>query len=754
MSALKTSPILRIPFSSWLVFAIVLGCLSGCESSRGIESWPPSYGVAERASHQDDATFRKRNWRDAIRLPASSRAHTIDLGLIGEARAVRLGIMLSQSDPTGANIRVRVNDEEVASISELDAVVWNEHLIELGDVGEFSPTDRCSVVFDIKESYWVAPLELVELESDPPQNVLVFLVDTLRADHCGVYGYERETTPNLDRFAETGTVFENMISVSPWTRPAVASLLSGTFGSTHGAETITDTMRSEVPRIADILKQEGYSTYAFAHNANVHPYWGIGGEFFNYGLFGKDEEDKNVMAAVERTLPALKGEKWFMYVHLLDPHHAYRPPTVLFGPYAGEGPETYTDKILHRMLGEDVRYRNMATNNFGFSAREFEEARAATAGTDYVPDSLEDLVRESKDFYDSEIVVSDTYFQRVLDLLDASGQLDNTLIVFLSDHGEEFFEHGNSLHGKTLYDEVVRVPLVIRAPGGNKSVNRVDSVVQTVDVAPTILELLGLDVPEAMEGVSLVPLLSGDSLEERVAYMSLIQRSEPRKNLSAAIHGDSKVIVDHLTDTYAWYDLASDPLESSPLAEPLPGSEELVARVDSLRSRSRHGLHLVLTSPIIEGEKDVYEGTLTVPGLRSFELRYPPERATSSRDGDTVTFRIEMHDSEMLWRFHLATHAELYVDADFDAGFALALTLNGARIPEIKVPTVGAPKTVAISDDVLPFGTLIAPADKSDIGFVPADDGVYGWFIPPVDSMGVDEMDAEMRETLEGMGYL
>lgn len=725
----------------------------GCGGSGPVETWPPSYGTAERVTHSSESAFYRSNWRDAVHFPASSKPRTISLGPIGEARAVRVGVLLAGTEGQGQGLTVSVGGEEVASSLMLRPVLWSDLLLEFDPLRNYDPADECTVTFDVSEEYWVAPLELVNPEAVQP-NVLVFLVDTLRTDHCSLYGYERQTTVHLDEFARTATVFDNMLSVSSWTRPAVGSLFTGTYPSTHGAQDYTDVMRNDVPRLAEVLKENGYRTYAYARNANVHPYWGMGTEFFNYGFYGIAQGDANVMRALYRVIPTLRGQKWFMYVHLLDPHGAYTPKTALFGKHKGKSRNEYRADITARIAGPDEAYQRFASEGFGILEEGYQQAVDAIDWDTYTPEPLGDLIRESVDLYDSEIVDSDEYFNEVLELLEETGQLDNTIIVFLSDHGEEFYEHGNWWHGKSLYEEGVRVPLVVRLPKDKQIGQRSDAMAQTVDVAPTILDLLDIAIPEAMEGRSLKPIIDGEPMEERIGFSSLSHRSGKPTSLSSAVLGDHKVIVDHFSDTLEWYNLRLDPGEKSALADPPESSEAILARIEEVRFRSRPGLHLIFTSPLRENDKDIYEGTIEVTGMEEFELKYPASRYDLTRNGDTLTFRIEMSDEDVVLDNHRATHAELYIAAEMSASVSVNVTLDGEPVSLVRVPTDDAPNDMDTTQGGLTVESFLAPQSKANAALVPDDGRVHGWAIPSADFVGVGEMDPDMREALEGMGYL
>jgi arylsulfatase A-like enzyme len=290
----------------------------------------------------------------------------------------------------------------------------------------------------------------------------IYLVDTLRADHLGVYGYARDTSPALDRFAEGAVVYERAYSPTSWTRTATVSLLSGLDPSSHRVENRLDVIPGDVRLLSQALKEHGYATSAVVTNVNVLPIWGFERGFDSF----VDLEAKKSLGTADRVvdelarqLPELASNApFFLYAHLLDPHHPYAPPAPFDTKFRGESGAKLQANI---------------------------------------------------DAYDGEIAFGDAQLERFLGLLKANDVHDDTLFVFVSDHGEEFHEHGGVQHGHTLYDEVVRVPLIVRFPGGAHAGRRVAEPVSLIDVVPTVLAALGLPPQEGVDGVALSPEPAG-----------------------------------------------------------------------------------------------------------------------------------------------------------------------------------------------------------------------------------------------------
>ncbi|MEM7305258.1 MAG: sulfatase [Planctomycetota bacterium] len=300
-------------------------------------------------------------------------------------------------------------------------------------------------------------------------NVLVFLVDTLRADRLGPYGHPGGLTPRLDAFADEALVFDRCIAQSTWTKPTTASLLTGLYPYAHGANYSRSVLPESVETLAELLAGEGYATAAFG--SNPHIFAESMGFEQGFGAFEPIEPARDAPfprgeRIVDAALAWLDGgapddAPFFLYLHLIDPHFPYDPP-------GHEGP-VYTV---------------------------IEEAEA-------LPPAERGRLGE---LYDGEVAYVDTQFGRLLDALDERGLADDTLLVFVSDHGEELFEHGDlAHHSAKMFEEVARVPLLVRSPGLPEAARgrRITGVVEQVDLKATVVDALGLPAARAGAGTSL-----------------------------------------------------------------------------------------------------------------------------------------------------------------------------------------------------------------------------------------------------------
>ncbi len=399
----------------------------------------------------------------------------------------------------------------------------------------------------------------------PRLNILIIAVDTLRADHLGCYGYERSTSPETDRLAARGVLCERCMSSAPWTLPSFATIFTSLHPTQHGATVVKSHMRDSFPTLAGILKENGYATGAIVNAPALKPANGVarGFDFYHMTPLDGRDADGTTRDALE-WIDGVEDGPFFMFAHYFDPHLSYSPPY----PY-------------NRLYFPGYQGRIGASFNLeGFSR---------------VRDSMFVQLQELKDddwrqivaLYDGEIAFTDSAVGELLRGLNDRGLLENTLIVFLSDHGEEFFEHGGFEHGHSLYDELIHVPLIFSLPGGLPRDVRLKRQVRLLDVAPTILDILDIPVEPHFEGTSLEPLLTGrgdvspvgkDLLPAEAAYAEAMMHSTEQKCISVY---PWKLVTRMMTEEKTLFNLEADPDEMHDLTglEPEP-----LARLDNLFS--------------------------------------------------------------------------------------------------------------------------------------------------------------------------
>lgn len=412
---------------------------------------------------------------------------------------------------------------------------------------------------------------------DPRGANIVFVgIDTLRADHLGAYGYPRPTSPRFDEFARDAIRFETAVSQSSWTTPAFASIFTGLVPSAHGAGAgrcpDVTALDARHETLAGALRAAGYRTASFVSNAWVGTEVGLSRGF--------DEHERFVLAleAAQRAitwLGAKPSTPFFLFVHLIDPHQPWAP---------------WPEDAAHFV---DPAYAGPLQKNY------------FAGGAD--PNWNEADRQHVVDLYDAEIRGTDRLLGNILDALAANSLDSRTIVVVASDHGEELLDHQGLGHGHTLYDELLRVPLVIRMPGGGV-VATVSQPVRTMDLFPTLLDAVGLPVPAGLDGVSLVPLLHdasapappGPPPRTNVALAEWACFADD-VNLQALRTPSEKLVYSPAYSRSALFDLRDDPREQHDLAATRPEAADLLlARMREATAPAAAGFHLIARG----GEKD------------------------------------------------------------------------------------------------------------------------------------------------------
>ncbi|HEX6884555.1 MAG TPA: sulfatase [Planctomycetota bacterium] len=407
--------------------------------------------------------------------------------------------------------------------------------------------------------------------AEPPaaRRVVLVLVDTLRSDALSCYGGARPT-PALDALAARGVRFEQALSSSGWTLPAAASILTGVAPPVHqarGKKTRLTPISPDVPTGAELLRAAGVRTLAYTNAAFVSPLLGLTRGFeveshrhaYNQDVRRADE----TLDAARAELAREDGRPSFCLVHLFDPHLDYDPP----GEFATRYVEGLADPA--RPLG-------------------WAECSSVLPGQ---PERVTPAhVARVRAAYDAEVAFVDAEIGRLVAALEEAGELARTLIVVTADHGEEFWEHGAFEHGHSLYEELVRVPLIL-AGGGLPRGRVVDVPVRTLDLLPTIFEWLDLAPEPGFEGESLLPLVRGEPAAGRTLVLDGTLYGRDKVALRTGSH---KLIVDRGAggETVELYDLRVDPGERQDLAarEPELARElrrELEARLAAYALRAR-----------------------------------------------------------------------------------------------------------------------------------------------------------------------
>jgi arylsulfatase A-like enzyme len=363
----------------------------------------------------------------------------------------------------------------------------------------------------------------------PRDNVVVVVVDTLRQDHLATYGYARDPAPFLGELARQGATFDGL-SPSSWTKPGAASLLTGLHPVRHQTFDRWDHLPAGAVTLAERLQHAGYHTLAASANGWVSPVFGFDQGFEGFVL-QKNATGTALNRALFPTLDHLQPP-FFLYVHYLDPHAPYDPATGWDG----------------RPLPAALR----AQGRVGVRDLDAEHA---------YPRSPELLARV-RDLYDGEIRASDDALRELVGHLRSRGMMDSTILVVTADHGEEMNEHGRMSHGQTLYQEVLRIPLVFHAPHRFKAGQRFGRA-SLLDVAPTLMDLLGVkpeDGNAGFDGLSLAAFLTGRRRWPAVDRRPFLEQLDFTDGANLALlEGERKIVLGK--DQKELYDLAADPRE-------------------------------------------------------------------------------------------------------------------------------------------------------------------------------------------------
>jgi arylsulfatase A-like enzyme len=384
-----------------------------------------------------------------------------------------------------------------------------------------------------------------------PPDVFIYLIDTLRADHLGCYGYPEAVSPHIDALARDGVLFERAIANSPWTKPSVASLFTGVWPATHNVLVKGQSLPEEAVTLAETLRPAGVRTAAFVANGHVADRFGFHQGFDRFMFLPPPNKanhlptpSDSVNAHVFRWLSSRELKRpLFLYVHTVDPHVPYDPPPSFRSRFAGG--------VGDPSIGSGPMF--MALRH---------KKRPVT----------DELIRDLRALYTAEIAFNDDSFGRFISELKTLGLYDDALIVFLADHGEAFHEHASWGHGKDLHGEVINVPLIIKFPARDGLAGRrIAALAQQVDVMPTILDYLGLPVPAQVEGRSLLRVLGPEhGAGERTGFTHLHQIGSDQE---AVVEGPWKLIRNAAglrRPSYTLYHLAADPGERNDVLEQHP----------------------------------------------------------------------------------------------------------------------------------------------------------------------------------------
>lgn len=667
---------------------------AGAPSSPG---WTTRAGRPPRTEASDLGAER----RAGVRLTAPGTWAT-QFTLPGDAR-LRFGL-LPPDGAKGLTLVARLHrarSTELLRRVPLDGRRWRD--FDLGVAGHAGETVELELALLGEGEVGLShPLLLAPSAPGPAPHVIVYLIDCLRADHVGAYGYPRPTTPHIDALARDGVVFEQAWACASWTKPSVACLFTGQPGVVHGARTIDDALDPGVPTLAEAFGAAGYETAAFVDNPFVST------EVFGLTR-GFDRVGRALVAPRKRNINSLEGdalrlhrtlmpwlearakERYFLYAHSIDLHAEYRPRppwTRLFAH--GSGP----------------------------------------------PRDL--------DLYDAELRANDEAFGALVAWLKAHGLYDRTLIVVTADHGEQFGERGAWRHGHTLDQGLLHVPLIVKPPGAPRRGRRVREPVTLVDLAPTLLDLAGIERPAGLDAPGLRATLDGREPPARRVLFA--EQLSPKEALYAARDGRFKAVQQFLPQpARSLFDLRADPAETRDLsAAPPLDARGLLRELETWIAGGLAGWHVAVAP------RDA-----SAPMLLEAE--------TGARLADVQRFAVEQGETlelspdgrRLLYRFRAGPVARHVVLRTEPPGAPLRLRLLRAGraldVAEVRVGSPGAHPATGMFDLDAARATL--PAQRVAELLADVSVPVRVWHVA-APQRARPEVDETLRESLRALGYV
>ena len=411
-----------------------------------------------------------------------------------------------------------------------------------------------------------------ERAAPPPAtpHVIVYLVDTLRADRLGCYGYPGDTSPFIDELASRSVVFEQAMSQGPWTVPSVVSLLTSTYPPSHGIHGLRRKLPEDVETLPEQMRAAGYRTAAFTQSPFAGSATGLDqgyDELFERPLRVDKTNRQSATVTSQQIFDWLgeqkerQDEPLFLYIHTTEPHW----------------PLNSLERSLTGTEREELAEVNRLLQRFRHLVMRVEKNERLKAELPQLQQELEARRDAIHRYYDLAVREADDNFRAVASALDEAGYWENAIVILVADHGEEMLEHGYWLHDQSLHGELVHVPLIVKLPDGREHpASRIAAPAQLVDVYPTVLDLLGLAIPDAAQGRSLLPAIRGEVSEETRPAISVRSHEggvdpqiyEMRGNHETSlIDDDWKLIVHHDLGSASLFDRRADPGEQRDLAD-------------------------------------------------------------------------------------------------------------------------------------------------------------------------------------------
>ncbi len=691
--------------------------------------------------------------RQRVRLPRDAKLRTA------------FGLTRKSWDKVGGGVRfiVRVHSEdgttdllseEVKRWSAEETPNWSPVMLDLSSVsGEEVEIELATEIigeprpglpdtFSHAYSVWVNPALIAPSPQAGP-NIVLVIVDALRPDHLGCYGYHRETSPFLDRLAASGVLFEDASSQATWTLPSVLGLLTSSYrfvrgsraGSSTGAAAEDGDAACYLPPAAmegslqGELRRAGYTSLACVGGGFLNPALGWDSGFDWYWSPDHEPMLPDQVGVLKRRLSEAPDTPFFLLFHTYEVHN-------------------YFLASAHCVEHFDQGYLGPLTD-----PRRLAEADLYGSPDDLSPDDMQYII----DLYDGETRHTDRYLRFFFQWLLGQPWGENTVVVVTADHGESLGAHGAMSHGGVPYQDVVRVPLILRLPDGRWAGSRIDKPVALVDLAPTLLELAGAEVPKAFVGRSLIPLLDGK--EEATDRHFL---SESRGDAMLVRQGRWSYISWRGQEEEELYDLSADPEQRTNLAAvdemTLHRMRHMLAE---LAMGAARGYRLVVAgrrseAVVIELECDGRFAYLDVPTLQQsdgVDLAAPGE---AGQQGSPPR-----HRARITLSAGDDPHVILFQPGDAEYSTAISASADGRPVGAERYH-LGTNGTAADAAPVRigPASARVLRADEPPVPTKPKDWGIWIW-LPTAAAAGPrgatsasEAVPSSVREQLRSLGYL
>ncbi len=558
------------------------------------------------------------------------------------------------------------------------------------------------------------------------QNVLLIGIDTLRSDGLEQYGARSGVSPALQRLSESATLFTQARAQSSWTAPSFTSMLTGLYPSQVNPTISLCLPPIRVDTLPEMLLSRGFTTMTICGN----PHIGRKSSGFHQGnetlWYSYNASPNDSVVMLRRFIERSPDRDWFCFLHIMDPHTPYEPPS------------DYIDRFCEPEYEGEIGTKFDLQSEWQFLSS---------------PPPSDDI-RRARELYDSEIANLDKNLENLFAWMTQTGIMDDTLVIFSSDHGEEFFDHGRFDHGQSVYDEQVHVPLIVKGKGFTEGLI-VDKQVGNIDIVPTILKSLGLPVPERLPGKPLQNIINDADLGNRIVFgeCTLLRGISHQK---FAVEWPNKCTLDFFTGESRLYNLKDDPAELNDISAEFPDivqslSDKMINTLLPIRT-----MYAIVFAGKSDGNRHVFNGTLELTGgiehahvLRSTEVD-PADQTVP--DGNSLHFEVVIHEGQFDVMKGYVIHpvdsngdfnADLQYDGD--SSFVRFFPYGDSKMEPSGVVSAG------ISDFNWPA--------QVPVDFINSELACYIIGIPAMtDEMILyesgPEMDPETAEQLRALGYL